>query len=682
MINKVQRRYSTCIALILLLSLVIGCVPVFSERLSAAPQTMGLSLAEDLAYANSEKYAKLKRDLALAEVQYTQSIKSIRMKEQNQRTFRWSPLLNFKFPEKPTLADESEYNFKPLELQSEIDSIRHELNNCIYEIYEKVALQFVAVYQLQETIDYNEERLKNYKSTLMKNRVRLVAGLATQNDVESMEKKISTLEDTIASDKRSFTSAKNKLSELINMDVSTGWAFESPFVSAEMNRSVLDELIDYTLENDNEFYKTRLATSNALLELNTNYDLMKKKYGSSTMGYIDSYINHARRGDKIDSAAFKTAFGEMLAKADKPWDGKIWILFIKIPKLWFKGATDGQRYVEDEPYVLYENALEYQNLLNEEKTARNELTNQVISYYETYISTKNSYEQLVEQSILKKSELEKAQVKNMMGEMEYDEYASVQEEFEELQLDVMAAQAAYSEAIYSLDKLTCGAVTQYMTGTDARMSNAAGGQSYVVEDVSEGAYYYIHSLVSDNLFEFGISVPDDYEISITDYELWVDGVQIGSRTEADKTLRHLALDIKQTERVFVRLFDGDTFLDDCEIDPSEYTGLLHIRSYTVEQEEVTGVGSYSGAANYTLGTYELTFTMNPTESAAFYNVRTAGGKWLLGEEQLPISDPFRYLSLAEESLAELVICFYDESGALLYEAKLDTSDGTIHKIME
>jgi hypothetical protein len=211
---------------------------------------------------------------------------------------------------------------------------------------------------------------------------------------------------------------------------------------------------------------------------------------------------------------------------------------------------------------------------------------------------------------------------------------------------------------------------------------AQGGQSYVVEDDAEGVYYYIHSLVSDNLFELGITVPDDYEINITDYELWVDGIQVGERTAADRTLRHLALDIDQTEQVFIRLYDGDTFLDDCEIDPSEYTGSLTIRSYTVDKQEDTRIGSYRGEMNETLGIYELTFTMDPEEPAVCYNVRTATGEWLLGGEKLPCGSSFRYLPLASGSLQELVICFYDESGAALYEATLDTSDGTVHKITE
>lgn len=680
--HKVRGRLRACTALILVFGILFGGIYAFSEQMPAAAKSLSLTMAQKLAYANSTQYAQLKRRLALTEIQYEQSVKSIRMKEKNQKTFRWSPLLNFKFPEKPTLADEFEYQFKPLELQSGIDSIKHSLDQCVHAVNEKTALQFITVYKLQTSIEYNEKRLENDQKTLAKNILRLAAGLATKTDIETMEKKISTLESTLAADKRSFESAKAKLSDWIGMDVNTGYTFESPFTTVELDRTVLKQLTDYTLEHDDEFYKTRLETSNGLLEMNTNYNLMLKHYGSGTMSIIDSYIDRARRGEKIDADAFKSAFNEMLEKADQPWVGKKKILFIKIPKVWFKGAVDGQRYVEDEPYVLYENALEYQGLLADQKLAQKELESNVTSAYELYISTKNSFENLQMQNHAKEAELSVARTKNLMGEMDYEEYSSLQEEYEEMQMDTLEAQAAYSEAIYSLDKITCGAVKKYMSGEDISLGTAEGGESYVVEDESEGVYYYIHLLVSDNLFELGITVPDDYEIDITSYELWVDGTQIGERTEADKTLRHLALDLDHTTRVWIRLYNDQTFIDDCEIDPSEYSGLLTIRSYRLEQSDNTLVGSYTGKADPTLGVYDLTFTMQPDETAAYYNVCTADGAWLIGEEKQPIGSSFRHLSLTENSLAELVICFYDEDGALLYQARLNTEDGTIHKIME
>jgi hypothetical protein len=130
------------------------------------------------------------------------------------------------------------------------------------------------------------------------------------------------------------------------------------------------------------------------------------------------------------------------------------------------------------------------------------------------------------------------------------------------------------------------------------------------------------------------------------------------------------------------LYDGDTVIDDCEIDPSEYSGQLVIKTYTVAAQEDPQVGTWQGQTNEALGVYELALTMNAEEMVSYYNVKTTGGEKLLGDTKLPISSSFRYLSLASGSLSELVICFYDDSGSLMYEATLDTSDGTIQKKTE
>ena len=201
----------------------------------------------------------------------------------------------------------------------------------------------------------------------------------------------------------------------------------------------------------------------------------------------------------------------------------------------------------------------------------------------------------------------------------------------------------------------------------------------MVEDEGEGVYYFVHSLVSDNLFEIGLSVPDGFEPSISDYELWVDGVQIGERTNVSKTIRHLALDIKEVNQVFIRLYDGEDFVDDCEFDPSEYSGKLIIKTYRVETAEDTQIGTYTASTNSVTGLLEIKIKMNADQQAVSYNIKTQDGKYLISDKQISIGETFHYLAAAESSLEELVLCLYDEQGQLLTEASFQTSDQTIHK---
>lgn len=664
------------LASVLLCSILMTALPM--TFVQAADKKLSVQTAKSMALSESSEYTKLKNQLALAKVQYTQSVKSIKLKEKNQKTFRWSPLLNFKFPEKPDLADEFEYTYKPLELQSQIDVLNHSIEDCVYGIYEDVQLSFLSVYVLQEKIAYNEKRISSYQDTLSKNKARLLKGQANQSDVDTLEKKLDTLNDTLAADQRSFEAEKEKLGQLIGIDVSTSYTFQSPFVTASLSREIEDELIDYTLEHDDAYYQAKVASANGLLELNTNYRLMQNQYGSK-MRMIDSFINQAKRGEKLDSAAFKLKYGELLEAADKPWQGKKRILFIKVPKEWFKGAIDGIRYVEDEPYALYEAAVEYQGLYAEELAMKKELTASVKDYYENYVSAQNTSQSLAKEVAKKERELKQAGYYNIAGKMTYEEYAQVQEEYEELQMDHLDAKAAYSEILYSLDRLTCGAVSAYLKGDGIELSASEGGMSYVVEDEGDGIYYYIHSMVENNIFELGLSVPDDYEIEVSDYELWVDGMQVGTRTNVKKTIRHLALDIGDVERVFIRLYNGDTFVDDCDIDPSVYSERLKITSYHVEMTEDRQIGTYTTKSNSVTGMLELSLQLNADQMAVSYNIKTADGKYLVSSKKLSVKDKFSYLAAAESSLEDLVICLYDSSGNLLCEAQLRSSDQTILK---
>lgn len=678
---KARKRHkhkfiSRLLSVFLLCSLLIGTLPPWQAQ--AAAKKLSVATAKSMALAQSSDYTKLKNKLALAKVQYTQSVKSIKLKEKNQKTFRWSPLLNFKFPEKPDLADEFEYTYKPLELQSQIDVLNHSLSDCIYGIYEKVELAFLKVYVLQEKISYNEKRIDSYQGALNKNKARLLAGQANQTDVDTMEKKLETLNSTLASDKRNFEAEKEKLGLLIGVDLSTSYEFQSPFVTASLDRMTQEELIAHTLEYDDAYYQARTASANGLLELNTNYRLMQNQYGSK-MRMIDSFINQAKKGEKLDSAAFKLKYGELLDAADQPWQGKKRILFIKIPKEWFKGAIDGIRYVEDEPYALYESAVEYQGLYAEELAMKKDLTASVKEYYENYVSTMNSSQSLAKEVAKKENELKKAAYLNGTGKMTYEEYTQVQEEYEELQMDYLDAKAAHSEILYTFDRLTCGALSAYLKGEAIELSSSEGGKSYVVEDEGEGIYYFIHSMVENNIFELGLSVPENFEIGVSDYELWVDNMQVGTRTAVNKTIRHLALDMEEVDRVFIRLYDGDTFVDDCDIDPSVYSEKLLITNYRIETTGSSQIGSYTAKTNSATGMLEFKITLNPDQMAEFYNIKTADGKYLVSDKKIPVKDKFSYLAAAEGSLEDLTICLYDKSGALLFEARPQSADQTLQK---
>lgn len=677
-----KRKTAATFMMLITAVIMVGAQPP-QAVLAVGKNTIDISVIKSTALYQSAAYEQVENKLELAQAKYVQSVKKLKLKEENQRSFRWSPLLNFKLPEKPDLADEFDYTYTPLALQSEIDQLEHERGDTVYAVYEAVELNFVEAYRLQEMIAFNEERLDAARRTLQKNRARFAIGQAKESDITAMEQKVDRLEKTIAADMRSLSAVTEKLGNQTGLNLSS-YTFVSPYVDAKMDRQMLESLIEYTLDHSDTYYKAQCAAGNALLALGTNYDLMKKQYGAANMSLIDTYVNQVKNGEKVSTRAFKSAYNRLLTAVDDPWRGNFKILFIRIPKVWLKGAIDGVRYVEDEPLALYESAIEYQNARAEETAAKNEITGQVKDTFENYVSAKNACVNIRESIDRKKEELEKGAALNALGQMTFEEYQEVQEEYESLQADYLQAQADYSGILYSFNRLTCGRVKDFFTGDGMGMTVGEGGTSYVVADEGEGVYYYIRTLASGTAFELGIDVPEDYdEVSITDFELWVrlgtEQVQVGGRIPVDGRLKHLQLDIGSVDRVFIRLYNDGEFIDDCEIRPSEYSGRLNIvTGYRIEKSEDSKLGTYAVETTDT-GLALLSITPKAGEGIAGYTIQDADGVSLLDGSVVPVKEAFRYLSAAANDLEELTILFYNAEGEELYKARFRTSDNTIRR---
>ena len=95
---------------------VVAATVVTTELLDTNAQVKTvytMTQARTQAYRNSAKLEQLEGKLETKELQLQQAVKTIAMKQENMASFRWSPLLSFKFPEKPDLAEAFEFQFKP-----------------------------------------------------------------------------------------------------------------------------------------------------------------------------------------------------------------------------------------------------------------------------------------------------------------------------------------------------------------------------------------------------------------------------------------------------------------------------------------------------------------------------------------------------------------------------------------
>lgn len=674
------KKIKKCIVTVLLTSL-IACTVVTQENImvvQAADKTLSLQQAQKVAIAKSSKRVKILNKIELQEIKYSAAVKSIQMKKKNMSTFRWTPLLSFKFPEQPTLADEYEWQYKPLQITSTISSLQHQLLDDQLETKESVSNLYVQIYINQEKIAFLEENLEQAQTTLTRNQARLAVGEATQSDIDKLQQSIDRLTTDISLQKRSFETYKSKLSKLINQDVTTGYTFQNPLQQADIPRNILDNLIQYTLDNDQSYYEAKMDTRLAYTGMNMMESMMRSQYGNK-MNNIMPFINQIKAGDSVDSGAFKNAYKQMLDNVDAPWNGTKRILFIRIKKEWFKGAVDGSRYVEDDPYALYTGALEYMDALKEQNSLQDELTNSVKSGFETLKTAQIAYNDAKKSCDILEQEVEKNTRLNLLGKVSYEELGDLQEEYRNQESETLDLLAEYTQLLYSYDRLTCGGITAYLEGTDVDMKAAQGGNSFIAKELEGKAYYYINYRVEDNIFVMGVSIPDNYSLDITDYALYVNDMQIGDVTPIDEELEHLALDLDQVDKAQIFLYDGQELVDVREIDSSVNQAELPINGgYTLEHKEsVQTVATYIYTLQKTTNTVSMKITPNDSEQIAYYRLTDTDGNAVNGDELIPIDEEFTYLSLLVGNLSGLNIIFYDSQEQELYQGMFNTGSSSI-----
>lgn len=666
------RRFTAWLVLSLFVSVSMAtlALPLKTE---AAVNKLSLERAQKMAAANSETYRKIQNKIELQEIKYATAVKSIKMKKKNLSTFRWTPLLSFKFPEKPTLADEYEWQYKPLQISCTIQELKHQLEDDRLASREKVTQVFVETYICQEKISFYEMLLSEAQDTLRRNRIRLASGEAKQSDVDKMQQKVSRLTTDVALQMRTFENQKSELTKLIGLDVTSGYIFLEPLVDADIPRDVLDDLVEHTLAHDHEYYDVKLETQLSLRSLNMIRSMMEDKYGRK-LASVQPFIQQALNGEDIDSAAFKKVYNQMLDDIDAPWEGKYKILFFRFPKEWFKGSVDGSRYVEDDPYVLYTAALEYADAAREQSSAEETLVKQVRNDFETIKTAQIAYTDAARALDALSEDLDKGVQRNRIGSMSYEEQADIQTAYEEQELSKLSLLGEYSKLLYAYDRLTCGAVTAYLEGTDIDMAAAQGGNSFLADEMKGTAYYYIEYAVEENVFRLGVSIPEDFSVEITHFELYVDEEKIGDRTEKDKYLEHLGLDLDNTGSVKLYLYKEENLVDVCEIDPSVYQDVLEITGgYTlVKNTQIKTVATYDYVLDSSTNTVLLTIKAEKSEPIAYYRLEDKNGNAVSGETLIDIDSGFRYLSLLVGDFTDVAAVFYDQSESLLYKGTFET----------
>jgi hypothetical protein len=670
---------SRILAVSLALVLALGVVSFAEPAPVHAASTLTpfpLASAERMALASSSDISKAYSQILLKRINYTDAITSINAKMKNKRTFRWSPLLSFKFPEKFNMSDEFEMKLKPKALTSEIVTLQHQMKDLEYDVIAKARQAYFKVYSAQEKSTFTASMLENAQKNLARNKARLLVGQAKQNDVDTIQKSVDKLTNELAQLLRTFQTSKSNLSDLVKVDVTTGYRFMNPLNEMDLSRSQLDGIITYALDMDQGVYEARATEALALLNINLAESLMRSKYGGD-MNRLNGYIAASRSGTDIDYAAFQIQYKEMLKKIDSKWQGSWRILFIKIPKDFRKGQIDGIRYIEDEPYALYTACMEYASSVKDRKSAESELRKQIEGDFESLVTSHNGATALATSVSDAKTDLERLQILNRVGKADFDEVNDKQDDYQALQIDAFDILTTYNEQLVAFDRLCCGAVSQYFKGKKFDTDSGGGALSFPTEDGQ--IWYSIYGDVADLTFVFALDVPSDFEPEVTHYELWYDNAKISGHETVDKTFKHLTLDYGDSNMLKVRVFNDNKFVAECEIDTSVPRGPLDIKKApdASESDEKT-IGSYKIETKVTgvINTMALTPAFDSSLGVASYNLQY--NEQNLGEsDHVPVDQSFKYLALLATDITDVSLIAYDNNGDRICTAYFVASDESI-----
>ncbi len=660
-----------------------------------------LSTAKSLAVANSDKIESLDIQIEAKKAARTSAVRSLRERERSMGTFRWSPLLNFKFPTTPNEAEAFEFQFKPTQLDYNITTLEHKMKDQKLTEYETVSNTYIDIITSTAEISFLQERIKTLSQTVLKNKARVITGLATEEQVKQQQKTLDGLKNDLASEKKTLLKAKEKMGKLVGFKVTSGYSFDEEFISTSMNEETVESLAAYAVDNDQTVFEAKQEMDLANMALEINYNLMKNHYGGN-IKMISGYIEQIQSGSSVDKRAFKKDYDAFLKKIDEPWTGSWHILFFSFPKEWLKGDLDGVRYIQDDPYVLYSAALDYQAAAKEYENACEDLRSSVSDNYDGMMEARRDYQNCKEDLAEQKSILLEAEANNAIGKLSLEEYNTILDEYEASRSALKDSLSTYSKSLYSFDRLTCGAASAYFA--EESLSTTAGSAGLGTPETDSGvddelnrmtaivekeATYSIRSIVSTEEFILYIDIPENYEYTITDFELWADNRQIGARTSKDGSIRHLKIAVQEVDNVFIRLYNGDEFVDDCAIDPTVSYGPLNIttgyNTDDIQNNPVIGSFTVEDDSNIDMIRLRFTFDQNAVQrefssagEVAFYNMAAEKSLYLFTNDLVAKDDAFTYMSFIRNDLNKLTLRMFTSDGTYIGGAKLDPTTKNLY----
>lgn len=286
----------------------------------------------------------------------------------------------------------------------------------------------------------------------------------------------------------------------------------------------------------------------------------------------------------------------------------------------------------------------------------------------------------------------------------YSEVKAAKEEYDLSQKETNTALENYNDLIATLDKDTCGWVTQFKKGTNILNVNTESGDSLGIPK----AHYLVEDSIQDLQSKFTLTIPEETNIKASYYELWVEGLRIGERLPVTTPMIVLPVEIKGLKTVTVKLYDDDgLFIDEAEFDGLETSGDLNFKiqvakndikakeqneelkaSLMDESDEKSSqkqeVGNYFIEEFLADGGIELSkFKVSELpDNIAYFSVyvENDGVTKLADNNLIPISREIVKLKIFFAKESEVRVVLYDSNRNKLFLTKLDPVNGKLVEV--
>ena len=658
-------------------------------------KNLSLSNCKNMAYATSEKLDALNDKLTAKTAAYENCVKAVEVKKEYVKHFHWKFLFSFDLPRDLTFEEIQQTTMDPMTALQEAKQVKEEMVALKMDLDQSVSDLYIEIYKARQSNEIDDERLYLANEKVAKIKAMVATGEKNEEDVKEAEQVVKDIESRILSTTRTHDANAKKLGKLIGLldeygnlsdPTLAGYKFAAPYRSdiiGKVDRKDLPWMQRYTLDHDSGIFESRGAKSLAYLNVTTVYSAIAGNVQWHDLMIIKPYYDAVIQGRTINKRDLKNANKEFLRAIDRYWDGyyKIgfWPLLFKFEKTMFKGKSDGTWYMQDSPDALFETILENYTANKENKNTESDKEMAVEDAFNVFIGLRNSLLTTQEQKATQYDKWQESKVEYRIGELGVNEYNAVLKAYEDLELQELDSLTTFSENVNSLNRITCGALDQLLGGGD--LSNEFGEQLVVANDIP-GASYYIVPKYDQLMFDLGVSVPEDFKYNISDFELWCDNTQIGTRTAVGSTIRHLMETTANVETVIIRLYDGQNFLADCQIDPGLLQGPLLIPEYNENEKIDNQVGTYELTTPEEGITCTIKLVPNTIENMGFFVLYDKNGKAIGGDTKRKVDEGIQYLAELKESLADVTIKCYDKDEQYLYDATFDIANSAVIKKVE